>query len=295
MQLITLECRELAGRPGAITRGDEILDLAAAPTTLDQAQWIPHSVVSILAAGEEGRERVQRLLDGAAAADPQQLRDAGVLLPMDQTRLMAPVRRPGLVLLLESDRADVGEPDPVAYIKSPNTVVGPATTVNVPWRAADGLSARPLLGAVLGRPLHLADAEEAASAIAAFTLLLDLSRPHPGGMMDVAGWRSYMDSKQFPGACPVGPALVTVDEFTADAGLTMALTVNGIELTRITRGRDDLPATLARLSKRFGFRPGDVIGFDLPLGVDDQRSFQGGDLIALELEGTMRLETTLQF
>lgn len=295
MQLVTIECREVAGRPAVITAAGEILDLAAAPTTLDQAQWIPQSVVSILAAGEEGRERVQRLLDSAADADPQRLREAGVLLPMDQTRLMAPVRRPGLVLILESDRAAVGEPDPVAYIKSPNTVVGPATTVNVPWRATSGLSARPLLGVVLGQPLHLAGAEEAASAIAAYTLLLDLSRPHPDGAVNAAGWRSYLDSKQFPGACPIGPALVTADEFTGESGLTIALEVNGVEVTRVARDLDDLPAAVAGLSQRFGFRPGDVIGFDLPLGADDQRSFQDRDAVALELEGSMRLETTVRF
>lgn len=295
MQLVTIECREVAGRPAVITAAGEILDLAAAPTTLDQAQWIPQSVVSILAAGEEGRERVQRLLDSAADADPQRLREAGVLLPMGQTRLMAPVRRPGLVLILESDRAAVGEPDPVAYIKSPNTVVGPATTVNVPWRATSGLSARPLLGVVLGRPLHLAGAEEAASAIAAYTLLLDLSRPHPDGVVDAAGWRGYLDSKQFPGACPIGPALVTADEFTGESGLTIVLEVNGVEVTRVARDLDDLPAAVAGLSQRFGFRPGDVIGFDLPLGADDQRSYQDRDAVALELEGSMRLETTVRF
>ncbi|UCG74143.1 MAG: fumarylacetoacetate hydrolase family protein [Chromatiales bacterium] len=295
MQLVTIECREVAGRPGVITAGGEILDLAAAPTTLDQAQWIPPSVVSILAAGEEGRERVQRLLDSAAEADPQQLREAGVLLPTDQTRLMAPVRRPGLVLILESDRAALGEPDPVAYIKSPNTVVGPATMVTVPWRAAQGLSARPLLGAVLGRPLHLAGTEDAAAAIAAYTLLLDLSRPHPEGAVDAAGWRAYQDSKQFPGACPIGPALVTADELAGESGLTIVLAVNGVEGTRIDHDLLDVPATLAGLSQRFGFRPGDVIGFDLPLGAEDQREYRDGDTVAVEFEGCMRLETRLRF
>lgn len=295
MQLVTIECREVAGRPGAVTAAGEILDLAAAPTTLDQAQWIPQSVISILAAGEEGRERVRRLLDNAAEADQQGLRDAGVLLPMDQTRLMAPVRRPGLVLVLESDRAAVGEPDPVAYIKSPNTVVGPANTVNVPWLATGGLSVRPLLGVVLGRPLHLAGADEAADAIAAYTLLLDLSRPHPEGEVDAAGWRSYLDSKQFPGACPLGPALVTADEFSPESELAIVLIVNGIEVTRMPQGLHDLPGTLAALSQRFGFRPGDAIGFDLPMGAEDQRSYRDGDTIALHLEGGMRLETRLRF
>jgi 2-keto-4-pentenoate hydratase/2-oxohepta-3-ene-1,7-dioic acid hydratase in catechol pathway len=295
MQLVTIDSREVAGRPGVLTPAGDILDLTAAPSTLAQAQWIPQSVISILAAGADGAERVQRLLDSVAEADAPALRSAGVLLPMDQTRLMAPVRRPGLVLALESDCAALGEPDPVAYIKSPNTVVGHAIDVRIPWPAADGLCVRPLLGIVLGRPLHLGGAADAAAAIAAYTLLLDLSRPQPGGSADAVSWRRYLDSKQFPGACPAGPALITADEFENVAELELCLAVNGVIVTRARRALQELPALIAGLSQRYGFRPGDVIGVDLPLGGDDPRRFQDGDRIALDLGDWMCLETGLHF
>lgn len=295
MQLVTIECREVAGRPGVITAAGEILDLAAAPTTLAQSQWIPQSVISILAAGEHGRDSVQGLLDAAADADPQTLRAGNVLLAADQTQLMAPVRRPGLVLVQESATGAGGEELPVVSIKSPNTVTGPRQGIRVPWRASEGLSVRPLFGIVLGRPLHRGSEEEAAAAIAAYTLLLDLSRPVPDSDASAASWRRYLDSKQFPGACPLGPAVMTKDDCRDEPEAALTLTVNGIEMAGAHYPLAKAPELLAALSNRFGFRPGDVIGLDLPMGEGDQRKYQDGDHIVLALAGRMELEATLRF
>ena len=252
-------------------------------------------MISILAAGEHGRDGVQRLLDAADGADPEALRAAKVLLPMAQTRLMAPVRRPGLVLVQERKPASGSEPDPVVSIKSPNTVIGPGNTLHVPWRADAGLEVRPLFGIILGRPLHLAGPEEAAEAIVACTLLMDLSRPMPAGEASAASWREYLDSKQFPGACPVGPALLTTDAYAADATGRFTLSVNGVELSTQQRELADLPGKLATLSKRFGFRPGDLVGFSLQEAVEDRRTYQDGDRIDLALDDAMQLTATLRF
>jgi len=292
MQLVTIDSREVAGRPGVMTASGDILDLVSAPSTLDESQWIPHSVVSVLAAGEDGKEHVVRLLEASAAADQQSLRDAGVLLPFDQTRLMAPVRRPGLVLVTERDQAGAGEPDPVAYIKSPNTVVGHSAQVSIPWGTADGLLVRPLLGIVLSRPIHRATEAVAARAIAAYSLLFDLSRPHPASGQPAAVWRSYLDSKQFPGACPVGPGLITADEFSDSAKLEFSM--NGVAVNNSVCELSSLPALLAGLSSRYAFRPGDVVGVDIGLAQAEQRRYQDGDELTLDLVGKMRLETRLQ-
>lgn len=292
MQLVTIDSREVAGRPGVITAGGDILDLVSAPSTLEEAQWIPHSVVSVLAAGGEGKEHVARLLQAAAGADQQSLRDAGVLLPFGQTRLMAPVRRPGLVLVTERDQAGPGEPDPVAYTKSPNTVIGHGAQASIPWGTADGVLVRPLLGIVLSRPIHRASEAQAAQAIAAYTLLFDLSRPHPARGEPAAVWRSYLDSKQFPGACPVGPGLITADEFSESAGLGFSM--NGVGVNNSACELSRLPALLASLSGRYGFRPGDVVGVDIGLAQAEQRRYQDGDELSLDLDGKMRLETQLR-
>ncbi len=92
MKLLTIDSREVTGRPGVLLDSGDILDLATAPSTLSESQWIPHSIVSVIAAGRDGLERVARLVAGAEQADRQQLLEAGTLLPYSGTALLAPVR-----------------------------------------------------------------------------------------------------------------------------------------------------------------------------------------------------------
>lgn len=62
MRLVTLDSREVGGRPGISLPSGEILDLAASPSGLTASQWRPQSVVSVIAEGEEGAARVARLV-----------------------------------------------------------------------------------------------------------------------------------------------------------------------------------------------------------------------------------------
>ncbi|MDH3978679.1 MAG: hypothetical protein OEU86_09195, partial [Gammaproteobacteria bacterium] len=62
MKLLTIDSREVAGRPGVLLDSGDILDLAVAPTTLSESQWIPQSVISVIAAGDSGYEGVNRLI-----------------------------------------------------------------------------------------------------------------------------------------------------------------------------------------------------------------------------------------
>ena len=42
MKLLTIDSREVSGRPGALLTSGEVLDLAASPSTLSESQWIPY-------------------------------------------------------------------------------------------------------------------------------------------------------------------------------------------------------------------------------------------------------------
>jgi len=295
VQLVTIDSREVAGRPGVVTETGEILDLIAAPSTLSESQWMPQSVISVLAAGEQGLQHVSELL--AQAADPDnhaRLAAAGALLKGGSTDLMAPVRRPGLILVTESVSADTGEPLPAASIKSPHTAIGPGQAIEVPWPENDGLQLKLQLAVVLGSPLHRASAVEAAEAIAAYTLLMDFSRPQPRGE-DSASWRRYIDSKQFPGSCPMGPGLISADEFDPNQSLEIGLTVNGVAGETLNLQPTEFPAELSRLSMRYAMRPGDVIGFGGPSGLTTERALRSGDVLSADLEGRMSLDTRLNF
>jgi hypothetical protein len=268
MRLVTLDCREVGGRPGIFLPSGEILDLAAAPSGLTASQWRPLSVVSVLAEGEEGARRVARLIadcESASDSQRQQWRSSGRLLPGSGTRLMPPVRRPGLLLMVTS--SDGG---PTAcYVKNPNSAVGPDVEIPMPAGESHQLFLLGMVGLVMGRPLYRGTVTQAARAIAALTLLADIGTTR----IDRGPDEGRADARQFPGACVMGPALVSIDELPADATWTLAVLVNG---RAVATGHSTLDAgraaeVVAELSTRYAFRPGDVVGlragspeFELP-------------------------------
>jgi len=260
----------------------DILDLAAAPSTLNQAQWIPYSVVSVLAAGQNGLDRVAGLIAAANESDHEQLRRDGVVVPAAGTALLPPMRRPGLMLVVD----DAG----MTYVKSPNAAVGNAAQVIAPWNDDAPLECAGMLGVVLGRPLYRADRAEAADAIAGYTLVLDLSAARRGE------WQQYIESKQFPGASPMGPAIVTRDELDDPGANRMQLSMNGVVVASglAYEHADDVPTRVAGLSQRYGFRPGDVICFepsaDAAMGGN---RLHVGDAVQLSLDGVMSLDVTI--
>ncbi len=272
MRLVTIDAREVGGRPGIWLSSDEIVDLRASPGGLSATQRLPLSTVSLLAEGEGGLERLRRLcaeLEACAPAERERLRERGILLPASRTALLNPLRRAGLVLTLAADQAPAA-----ATIKSPNTVVGPDARVRLPAWAEDQIAARAMLGAVIGRPLYAAGAGDAARAIAAWTLLLDLG----GG------------DGQFPGACPLGPALATLDDHPDPGELSATINGHNIGKAVLAPWHARLGPLIAECSRRFALRPGDVVApaTDLP-GL----RLCPGDRVAVTLAGVMTLAATI--
>lgn len=264
MRLVTLDSREAGGRPGISLPSGEILDLAASPTGLTAAQWRPQSVVSVLAEGEEGAARVARLvaeLGSASEVQREEWRRSGRLLPTDGTRLMPPIRRPGLLLMV----TDCSGGRSSCYVKNPNAAVGPEASIPVPTGKDQQLFLVGMIGLVVGRPLFRATEAQASRAISALTLVADLGTRRLAGTPDDSG----ADARQFPGACVIGPALVTLDELPDAPAWEVQVRVNG---RAVGSARSDLnPAQgavlLAALSTRYAFRPGDIVG--VPAGVGE--------------------------
>jgi Fumarylacetoacetate (FAA) hydrolase family len=283
MRLVTLDSREVGGRPGISLPSGEILDLAASPAGLTAAQWRPQSVVSVLAEGEEGSARVARLLaevDSVSESQRQEWRRSGRLLPAAGTRLMPPIRRPGLLLMVIERNSGRSS----CYVKNPNSAAGPDTTIPQALGGEHKLFMLGMIGLVVGRPLFRATEAQAARAVAALTLVADLgTRRLAGGADEDRG-----DARQFPGACVIGPALVTLDELPAAAAWELVVRVNG---RTVGSGRSDLNAgtgasILANLSSRYAFRPGDIVG--VPAGVGEFE-LPAASQVALSLGSTLEL------
>jgi|GEM_PF-1065786 len=299
MKLVTIDGREVAGRPGVMLDNGEILDLSSAPSSLTESQWIPHSVVSILAAGSAGQQSMQRIIDNVNALSDHgraELRKSNALRKASDAALMAPLRRPGLMVINLAAAGKSPDLDPV-YIKSPNTATGSASTVSLPNFAGHRVFVTPLLAVILGKSLHEADAREARSAIAAYTMILEFD--HQGFELDPAGsaidWRRFVESKQVPGSCPMGPAMITADEIPSVHKLMASVSVNGIATSAaaILDDQRDVAEVVAHLSQRYGFSAGDLVAFGSQFNQTLRSELQQGDTLEVTLDGLMSLQTTI--
>ena len=202
------------------------------------------------------------------------------------------VPRPGKVICVGLNyRSHIGEtgrelPEyPTLFAKFADSLMGarddlvlPSVSNRVDWEVE--------LGVIIGRPLHRATAEQAAAAIAGYTVINDVS------MRD---WQrrtlQWLQGKAFEGCTPAGPYLVTPDEVGHAADLEVRCEVDG---TVMQRGRtSDLlfgPAQIAAYASQvITLRPGDLIATGTPDGVGDARKppvyLQPGNVLRTWIEG----------
>ena len=144
------------------------------------------------------------------------------------------------------------------------------------------------LGIVVGRRCsYLADEQEAAAAIAGYTLVNDVSERafqlERGGQ-----WVKGKSAETFN---PCGPYLVTPDELPDVLALGMWLDVNGVRRQTGTTGTMLFgPAYIVHyLSQFMVLEPGDLINTGTPpgvgMGLEPQVWLQPGDVMELGIDG----------
>jgi 2-keto-4-pentenoate hydratase/2-oxohepta-3-ene-1,7-dioic acid hydratase in catechol pathway len=104
--------------------------------------------------------------------------------------------------------------------------------------------------------------------------------------------------KSFEQFAPIGPWLVTLDEFADPDDLEIGCTINGQEMQR-GRTRDlifSVPDLISRLSAVMPLLPGDVIFTGTPAGVglgrDPQVWLQAGDELVSWVDGVGEIRQT---
>src|ERR1700722_10437662 len=99
MKLVSIKAPP-EGRTGALI-GEDVLDFALARDVVSLANWVPLTMPTLLAGGDEGLDLLRRIVDRVAEAhgeERQRLTASGALRPLTEVRLAAPVPRPGIVL-----------------------------------------------------------------------------------------------------------------------------------------------------------------------------------------------------
>jgi 2-keto-4-pentenoate hydratase/2-oxohepta-3-ene-1,7-dioic acid hydratase in catechol pathway len=213
--------------------------------------------------------------------------------PLSEVRLGPPVPDPravfGIGLNYRHHARETGAELPevtAVFAKFPTALVGPADDVVLPSseQTADYEAELAFVVARGGRHIAAVDARD---HLAGYTCAQDISERR---IQRAAGMQFCM-GKSFDTFCPMGPAIVTLDELADPLDIAIRCRVNG-ELRQddsTTDMVDDVPALVAFLSSVLTLRPGDICLTGTPAGVGVARTppsfLRPGDVIETEIEG----------
>lgn len=146
------------------------------------------------------------------------------------------------------------------------------------------------LTVVVGTKLIQATEEEAARAIAGYTVANDIS------MRD---WQrrtlQWFQGKAWDASTPVGPVVVTPDELDPEAGTGIRCLVNGeaVQDDNTSQLVFSPAGLLAYISEFTTLYPGDLVLTGTPggvgMGMTPPRSLKTGDIVVTEVDGIGRL------
>lgn len=256
---------------------------------------------------EAGAVDVEKASGGRFGPDPQSVYEAwdefvawagsadlSETIPFDPAELGAPTPAPAQVFAIglnyvdHAAESDFAVPDgfPPVFTKFRTALSGPRTSVVLPdgghvdWEVE--------LVVVIGRRAEHVAAADALSYVAGFTAGQDISER----VTQLSGPAPQFSlGKSFPGFAPMGPWIVSVDEFEDPDDLELTCAVDG-ETVQRGRTRDfvfSVPRLIEGLSRVTPLLPGDIIFCGTPAGVGvgrtPQRFLQPGEELVSHVEG----------
>lgn len=180
---------------------------------------------------------------------------------------------------------------PTLFAKFPDTLTGPYDDLEVPAEDAQ-LDWEAELTVVIGQTVRHADPETAAQVIAGYTVANDVSMR--GYQFRTKEW---LQGKLWDRSTPVGPVLLTADEWTP--GPTLRTIVNGEVMQEASTGDlvHDPVFLVAYVSTMITLRPGDLILTGTPGGVGHARKppvyLKSGDVVETSIDGIGTLRNTV--
>jgi len=175
---------------------------------------------------------------------------------------------------------------PVFFTKTPTTVIGPYDEVVWDSRVTQQVDWEAELGVIIGVGGKNIRREEAMSHIFGYTVINDVTA------RDVQNaHHQFFKGKSLDTFCPMGPVVVTADEFGDPQRKAVKLRVNGVEKQNGNTADMIFPIdqTIEVLSRGCTLEPGDIISTGTPEGVGMGRTPQEwlkvGDEMETEVEG----------
>lgn len=201
----------------------------------------------------------------------------------------------GLNYAAHAAEASIAVPeDLTVFTKFSSSLAGPYGTITLPQGTVDW---EVELVAVIARGGSHIAADKAWNHVAGVSAGQDLSER----TMQLAGPApQYSLAKSFPGFGPVGPLLVTPDEFEDPDSIELGCAINGEE---VQKGNTSdmvfpVPEIIARLSRVAPLLPGDLIFTGTPPGVGvgrvHQRFLTPGDELVTYVRGVGEMHHRMQ-
>lgn len=278
MRLVTVDDVG-ASRAGVLTADDSIASLA---------KWGHESVESLIVAGPEAWDEVER--DAPTA---------GADWPADQ-RLRSPITMPprnmfciGLNYMThydEGQRKGAAMPEnPVIFTKAWTTLTGPYDDIVVDRQATERADWEAELAVFIGVGGINISEDKAMDHVFGYSLADDVSARD---LQQANGpFSQWHKGKSLDGFCPLGPHLVTVPSLPDLSSLRIQLLVND-KIKQDFRPADmyhTIPKLISYLSKGMTLLPGDVILTGTAAGVglwqDPPEFLWEGDLVEIRCEG----------
>jgi 2-keto-4-pentenoate hydratase/2-oxohepta-3-ene-1,7-dioic acid hydratase in catechol pathway len=201
--------------------------------------------------------------------------------------MQVPVAKPGAIytvgLNYDGRGASPWPERPLIYGKAPSSVAAHGDVLSWDRELTPNVDAEVELGVVIGDD----------GGIFGYTIVNDVSSRDP--WLDGDQW---LLGKSMPGFCPVGPVVVTPDEFDpTDARLGCTINGEAIQDGRTSEMRYSIAEILDYLGTHIRLEPGDLIvtGTPVRLGTPPgpDRHLRPGDVVTCWIEGIGELTTTV--
>jgi 2-keto-4-pentenoate hydratase/2-oxohepta-3-ene-1,7-dioic acid hydratase in catechol pathway len=260
-------------RIGAVL-AEDVVDVSG------QGRNVPSDILAFL---EQGAPALEQAREACASGRER--------LALADVQLEAPIRRPPKILAVGLNYRDhieeTGRPMPqvpMIFNKQSTAVIGPGAAI---WRPKDSveLDYEGELGVVIGKRCRRVPKDKAATVIAGYTIVNDVS---------VRDWQARSATttmgKSWDTHCPMGPYIVTTDEVPDPHCLDLKTWVNG-ELRQNSNTKHlifNCFDIVEHLSTAFTLEPGDIIATGTPsgviLGMDPKIWLKPGDVVRIAID-----------
>jgi len=228
--------------------------------------------------------------------------DPEAILRLNAIAICAPIPRPGKVVGAAYNFTDALDErsmphpsEPVIFIRSGNTVIGPNDAILIPPDVGNvGYEAE--LAVIIGRRALFIEPKDAMDYVVGYTVHNDIS----GSGMIKQDKGNFVRGKNMPASAPFGPFLVTADEVANPYAIRIKLDVDGRALQDGTTGTMlfKIAELISYISKQMPLEPGDIIATGTPAGLamshEPTAWLKPGQAVRVELKGLGMLNNPIK-